>query len=227
MVQDIIWKSDCHSVCQKKYPAFLWNRVHTGPPLDPMLSQPNPVRPIDPYLPKVHLNVILPPMPRSSLWSLAFGLPNQNPVSTSPLPHACHMSLPSHPPWFNHPNNIRWRIQTVKFIIMQFSSRSVFIPFRSKYPPQHSVLKNPQSVFLPQSERPSCAPIQHNWKNQRMGKEKYFYSLRVSWRHNSCMLYLFCFCNCFHCTYSPEANNGQLFALANIFRAWILIFTGG
>jgi hypothetical protein len=36
------------------------------------------------------------------------------------------MSRPPHPPWFNHPNNIRWRIQTVKFIIMQFSSRSVF-----------------------------------------------------------------------------------------------------
>jgi len=29
--------------------------------LDPFLNQPNPVRPIDPYLPKVQLNVILPP----------------------------------------------------------------------------------------------------------------------------------------------------------------------
>jgi len=27
----------------------------------------------------------------------------------------------------------------------------------------NTVLKNPQSVFLPQSERPSFAPIQHNW----------------------------------------------------------------
>jgi hypothetical protein len=42
----------------------------------------------------------------------------------------------------------------VKFIIMQFSPWSVFLPFKSKYLPQHSVLKNPQSVFLPQSERP-------------------------------------------------------------------------
>jgi hypothetical protein len=28
------------------------------------------------------------------------------------------MSRPPHPPWFNHPNNIRWRIQAVKFIII-------------------------------------------------------------------------------------------------------------
>jgi len=63
--------------------------------------------PIDPYLPKVHLNVILPPTPRSSQWSLPFGPPNQNPVNTSPLSHACQISHPPHPPWFNHPNNIR------------------------------------------------------------------------------------------------------------------------
>jgi hypothetical protein len=29
----------------------------------------------------------------------------------------------------------------VKFIIMQFSPRSIFLPFRSKYLPQHSVLR--------------------------------------------------------------------------------------
>jgi len=36
---------------------------------------------------------------------------------------------------------------------------TIRLPFRSKYPPQHSVLKHPQSTFLPQSERPSFAPI--------------------------------------------------------------------
>jgi hypothetical protein len=58
----------CRILCEKlvvtqivkKYPAFLWNpkvhhRVHKSPPLNPILSQPNPVRPIDPYLPKVHV----------------------------------------------------------------------------------------------------------------------------------------------------------------------------
>jgi hypothetical protein len=52
----------------------LWNtkvhyRAHKSPPLDPILREPNPVRPIDPYLPKVPLNVILLPTPTSSQWS--------------------------------------------------------------------------------------------------------------------------------------------------------------
>jgi hypothetical protein len=38
------------------------------------------------------------------------------------------MSRPPHLPWFTHPNNIRWRIQDMKFIIMQFSPRFVFLP---------------------------------------------------------------------------------------------------
>jgi hypothetical protein len=54
----------------RKY-SFLWNpkvhyRVHASPPLDPILSHLNSVRPIDPCLPMVHLNVILLPTPRSS-----------------------------------------------------------------------------------------------------------------------------------------------------------------
>jgi hypothetical protein len=58
-----------------------------SPPLDPILSQLNPARRIDPYLPKVHLIVILPPTPTSSQWSLAFGPPNQNPVTPLPSPY--------------------------------------------------------------------------------------------------------------------------------------------
>jgi len=41
-------------------------RVHKSPPLDPILTQLNPVRPIDPYHPKFHLNIILPPIPTSA-----------------------------------------------------------------------------------------------------------------------------------------------------------------
>jgi hypothetical protein len=161
--------ADRHSAGQE-IPCLLWNPnvhhcVHKSQHLDTILSQQNPVCSIDPYLLMVHLNVILLPTPRSSQLSLPFGPPNQKPVNTSPLHHACYPSHPPRPPWFNHPNNIRWRIQAVKFVITQFSPWAVFLPLRSINLPQHSVLKNPRSMFLPQSERPSFTLIQHNWQN--------------------------------------------------------------
>jgi hypothetical protein len=75
-----------------------WNpkvhyRVHKSPPPDPVLSQPNPDRPIDPYFRKVHPNVILPPTSRSSQWSLTFGPLNQNPVNTSAMRATCSAHL--------------------------------------------------------------------------------------------------------------------------------------
>ena len=39
------------------------------------------------------------------------------------------------------------------------------IPPRSKYSPQHHVLKHPQLPFLPQCQQPSFTPIQNNRQN--------------------------------------------------------------
>jgi len=55
----ILFEKDTATQLVKKYPAFLWNpkvhyRVYKSPPLDSVLSQLNPVRPIDSYLPKAH-----------------------------------------------------------------------------------------------------------------------------------------------------------------------------
>jgi hypothetical protein len=36
---------------------------------------------------------------------------NQNFICISYLFHACYMPHPSHPPWFDHPNNIWWSVQ--------------------------------------------------------------------------------------------------------------------
>jgi hypothetical protein len=36
-----------------------------------------------------------------------------------------------------------------------------YLPLRSKYSPQHPVLRHPQSTLLPKCERPSFAPIQN------------------------------------------------------------------
>jgi hypothetical protein len=41
---------------------------------------------------------------------------------------------PSHPPRFHYPNNIWWRVQIMKILIMPFSPASCyFIRFKSKY----------------------------------------------------------------------------------------------
>jgi len=39
------------------------------------------------------------------------------------------------------------------------------VPRRSKYSPQHPILKHPQPTFLPQRKRPSFAPTQSNRQN--------------------------------------------------------------
>jgi hypothetical protein len=162
-MQDIIWKVYSHSDFQKA--KALWKQkfnycIHKSPPLKSIVSQPNVVRPIDPYLPKMQLNFILPPTPKCSQLSLKFGTPNRNPEDRSPLPYACHLSRPPQNPCLNLPNDIRGRILAMKFNITKFSPWSIVLPFRSKYS-QHSLVNNRQSMFLPQSVRTSFAPIQH------------------------------------------------------------------
>jgi hypothetical protein len=74
--------------------------------------------------------------------------------------HSWYMSRPSHPPWLDH-SNYTWRtVQVMKLLIMQFSSTPYhFIPLRSKYSPQHPVLKHAQSMFFPKCQWPSFTPI--------------------------------------------------------------------
>jgi hypothetical protein len=43
--------------------------------------------------------------------SPTFSFPHQCSVCISLLPYTCHMSCQSHPPLFNRPDNIKWRLQ--------------------------------------------------------------------------------------------------------------------
>jgi hypothetical protein len=52
--------------------------------------------------------IILPSMPKSSKWSLPFGLSDQNFVNISHLSHASQKPWPPHPPWFDYSTNIWW-----------------------------------------------------------------------------------------------------------------------
>jgi hypothetical protein len=59
------------------------------------------------------------------------------------VPHALPTSFSS--TWL--PNNIWWWVQNMKLFIVQLSPFSrYFLPLRSKYFPQHPVLKHPQSM---------------------------------------------------------------------------------
>jgi hypothetical protein len=45
------------------------------------------------------------------------------------------------------------------------------VPLRSKYSPQHPILKHPQPAFLPQCQRPGFTPIQ-NQQLQGQARDK-------------------------------------------------------
>jgi hypothetical protein len=61
-----------------KKPCFLYgtrhHRAHKSPPVDPILSQLNPVRPIDPHLPKVQLILNKQWRTAGKRWSSSLGL---------------------------------------------------------------------------------------------------------------------------------------------------------
>ena len=81
-------------------------------------------------------------------------------------PHTCYMPHPSHSSPFGHPNNIGWRVQIIKLLIVWFSPLLWYlVHLRPKYSSQHPILKHPQPTFLPQCERPSCTPIRNNRQN--------------------------------------------------------------
>jgi len=129
----------------KKFPAIYGTpkvhyRVHESPlPLVPNLGQMNPDHSFTSYFPKIHSNNIFPPKPS--------GFPTKILLHFSPVPcvQRAHPILLD----FYHPNNIWWSLQVMKFLIMQSSPASYhFLPLRSKYSPQHPVLKHSQSRFF-------------------------------------------------------------------------------
>ena len=94
----------------------------------------------------IHFTIILPWMPRSSMWSLTFTVSNYNSVRPSLLSHVCHMPCLSHPPSFNNINNI-W--QGYK---SQISTWEIFSNF---------MLLPPLQVHIPPSALCSCIPSMH------------------------------------------------------------------
>jgi hypothetical protein len=103
--------------------------------------------------------------------SLSLRFPHLNPIYTSPLPHTCYMPRQFHSSRFDHPNNIWWE-QIVKFLVMYSSLLPYYlVPLKSKYSPQHPILRTPQPTFLASCERSIFISI------QKLGKIIFLYIL--------------------------------------------------
>jgi hypothetical protein len=129
------WEADSRP-CSQEISHLLWNpkfhyRGHKSLSPVPILIQINPIHTLLIYFHP--FNIVFPSMPRSYELSLPFRLSKQNYVRLcgSHLPHAYHMPRPFYP-YSGHSNNIWWRVQIMKFLIMKFSPvSSLFIPLRS------------------------------------------------------------------------------------------------
>ena len=148
------WEASRFSASQE-IPRILWNPkvhycLHKCPPPVSILSQLDPVHTPHITLPEDRLNIILPSASGSPQWSLSLRFPHQNPVHASPLHHPRYIPGPFHSSLFYHPQNIGWGVQISKFLNIWFSLFPCYlIPLRLICSPQLSILKHPQSLFLP------------------------------------------------------------------------------
>jgi hypothetical protein len=131
----------------QEFPNIFWSRkshycVHKGPLLVPIPSQINPIYTTPSRLCRIHLNIILQPISRASWWCLYFWLSHQNPIHV-PV-RFMRAICPAHLIILGLTFQLHiWRrVQVTKILITQFSPVSYyFILLRSRYSPQHPVLK--------------------------------------------------------------------------------------
>jgi len=81
-----------------------------------------------------------------------------------PSPHRCHKPRPSNTPWYNHLNNIWWKVCHEAPHYVVFPASIYFLPLMLKCPPQRLFLEYSQPILFPCFERPYFIPIQNHIK---------------------------------------------------------------
>ena len=137
-------------------------RTHKPPPPVPILGQPNSVHIPTSHLLENHPNIIHPSTPRSPQWSLSLRFPHQDLYTPSPHQYALHAQPNS---FFSILSPAQYWVRSTNHLAPRYAISRYLVPPRSKYSPQHHVLKHPQLPCLPQCKRPSFTPIQNNRQN--------------------------------------------------------------
>ena len=170
MVQSPSWEAN-RFVASQEIPRISRNpkvhyRTHKRPPPVSILGQPNSVHIHTSHLLEIHPNIIHTSTPRSPQWSPSLRFLHQERTHHPLLTHTRYMPSPSYSSRFSYPHNIGRGAQIIWLLVMQSPPfpRYLVLP-RSKYSPQHHVLKHPRLPFLPQYQRPSFTPIQNNRQN--------------------------------------------------------------
>ena len=152
-------------------------RTHKGTPLVSILGQTNPVHIPTSHLLEIHHIIIHPSTHRSSQWSLSLQFTHQESIHSHLLTHTRHMRSTSHSSWFYHPHDIGWGVQNIYLVMQSPPVPRYLVPPRSRYSPQHLILKHLQLPFLPQCQRPSFTPIQ----NDRQDYSSIYLDLYIFW----------------------------------------------
>jgi hypothetical protein len=101
--------------------------------LGPMLNVMCPVHIFITYYFKIHFNIILPSMSMSSNWFSGLIFSPKFCMHFSSPPILANV-LPSHSPWCDPLNNLWWKIQVMKILIIQFTPTSCYLIIpRSKH----------------------------------------------------------------------------------------------